>query len=122
MEGTLSYKKSFGDWLNLDVVTGVGQYLEDYSGFSVETSNLQDAINTDNLASATGPKIIGSYRGVNKLRSFFVRSNFDFLIDISFLLLSAEMEQINFSLIINTRISRQFPPVGKLTMKDLWIT
>lgn len=78
MEGTVSYKKSFGDWLNLDVVSGVGQYLEDYSGFSVETSNMQDAINTDNLGSATGPKVIGSYRGVNKLRSFFVRSNFDF--------------------------------------------
>ncbi|MCE7044083.1 SusC/RagA family TonB-linked outer membrane protein [Dyadobacter sp. CY312] len=79
MEATMSYKKSFGDWLNLDVVTGVGQYLEDFSGFSVETSDMQDAINTDNLASATGPKVIGSYRGVNKLRSFFIRSNFDFL-------------------------------------------
>lgn len=79
MEATMSYKKSFGDWLNLDVVTGVGQYLEDFSGFSVETSMTQDAINTDNLGAATGPKIIGSYRGVNKLRSFFVRSNFDIL-------------------------------------------
>ncbi|MGV3604425.1 MAG: SusC/RagA family TonB-linked outer membrane protein [Dyadobacter fermentans] len=79
MEATMSYKKSFGDWLNLDVVTGVGQYLEDFSGFSVETSMTQDAINTDNLGAATGPKIIGSYRGVNKLRSFFIRSNFDIL-------------------------------------------
>ncbi|SEV91859.1 TonB-linked outer membrane protein, SusC/RagA family [Chitinophaga sp. YR573] len=77
-EATLSFKKSFGKVLKVDAVTGVGQYLEDYTGFSVETSNILDPINLDNLASATGPKTIGSYRGVNKLRSFFIRSNFDF--------------------------------------------
>ncbi len=79
MEATLMYKKTFGNWLKVDAVTGVGQYLEDFTGFSVEASNVPNVINTDNLASATGPKVITSYRGVNKLRSFFVRSSFDIL-------------------------------------------
>lgn len=78
MEATLMFKQSFGNWMKVDAVTGVGQYLEDFSGFGAEASFIPNAINTDNLASGTGPRIVSSYRGVNKLRSFFIRSSFDF--------------------------------------------
>lgn len=75
MEATVSYRKRLNEWLAIDAVTGVGQYLEDFSGFNVEAFDMPDVINTDNLATATGIPTIGSYRGKNKLRSFFIRSN-----------------------------------------------
>ena len=79
MEATLSYKKSFKDVLQMDLVGGVGRYLNDYSGFSMETSDVLDAINTENLGTATGPKTIGSNIGQDQLRSFFFRSSFGLL-------------------------------------------
>jgi len=79
MEATLSYRKSFKDILKLDAVAGVGRYLDDYSGFNVETSDLQDAINTENLGTATGPKTIGSNIGQSERRSFFFRGSFDLM-------------------------------------------
>lgn len=77
MEATVSYRKRLNDWLAIDAVTGIGQYLEDFSGFNVEAYDMPDVINTDDLSTATGLPTIGSYRGKNKLRSFFIRSSFE---------------------------------------------
>lgn len=79
MEATLSYKKSFNNIFKLDAVAGVGRYLDNTSGFNVETSDLQDAINTENLGTATGPKTIGSYVNQTQKRSFFFRGSFDLM-------------------------------------------
>ncbi|NII25287.1 SusC/RagA family TonB-linked outer membrane protein [Pseudoflavitalea sp. X16] len=78
MEATLAFKKGFGNFLRLDAVAGVGQYMDDYAGFSVEALDILDAINTDDLLQATGPKTVDSYRGADKYRSFFTRTTFDF--------------------------------------------
>lgn len=79
MEASVSFKKNIKNILNIDAVMGVGRYLNDNSGFGIETSNVLDAINTENLATATGPRVISSYIGRDQLRSFFIRTNFDFL-------------------------------------------
>ncbi len=78
MEATLSFKKSFGDFVKLDAVAGVGQYIDNYTGVSVEAFGMLDAINTANIASATSFGTPTSYRGQDKYRSFFARANFDF--------------------------------------------
>jgi TonB-linked SusC/RagA family outer membrane protein len=79
MEATVSLNKQVGDWLKISAVTGVGQYIDRYQGFAVEAFDLEDAINTDALQTATGPKNVSSYRNQDKFRSFFARSNFDIL-------------------------------------------
>ncbi|SDL06217.1 TonB-linked outer membrane protein, SusC/RagA family [Catalinimonas alkaloidigena] len=79
MEATLSFKKSLGAIASVDAVGGVGQYIEDGTGFGIEASDMLDVINTTNLASATGPKTTTSYKYFEKKRSFFGRASFDVL-------------------------------------------
>ncbi|HYX06532.1 MAG TPA: SusC/RagA family TonB-linked outer membrane protein, partial [Bacteroidales bacterium] len=79
MEAVFSFKKSFGNAVNLDAVAGLGQYIEDGTGHGIETSDILDAINTTNLGAATGPKTISSYKYSDKRRSYFARGNFDIL-------------------------------------------
>lgn len=78
MEATVSFKKSLRNIVKIDAVAGVGRYLADYAGMNMETSDVMDQINTENLASATGPRFISSYIGQDQLRSFFARAGFDF--------------------------------------------
>jgi len=79
MEATLSFTEEIGTFLKINAVTGVGRYPEDWSGLNAESSDVPDAINIDGIGQATGPKTVGSYRGGAEFRSFFARSNFDFL-------------------------------------------
>ena len=78
LEGTLTYRKSFNDWLNLNAVAGVAKYLDKYTGLSAEVADFPDAINIDDFSQATGPKTINSYNTRREFRSFFARANFDF--------------------------------------------
>lgn len=79
MEASVNFKRSFGNWLKLDVVAGVGKYPEKWAGMSIEAFDVPDAINTDDVGQATGPKTVGSYRGGAEYRSFFSRANIDVL-------------------------------------------
>lgn len=79
MEATLSFKENLGENIEVDAVAGVGQYIDRESGFGVEAFDIEDAINTDALENATGPKNVFSDREIRKYRSVFIRSSFDFL-------------------------------------------
>ncbi|WP_224994250.1 SusC/RagA family TonB-linked outer membrane protein [Cesiribacter sp. SM1] len=79
MEATLTFDKKIKDFMRINAVTGVGQYIDKYQGFGVEAFDIEDAINTDALETATGPKNIFSDRDIRKYRSFFIRSSFDVL-------------------------------------------
>jgi TonB-linked SusC/RagA family outer membrane protein len=76
-EASFSYKKTFGQ-LNIDAVAGVGQYITDLSSNSAQAINILDPINTDNIGSGQNPKI-SSFASYNKERSFFARTNFNYL-------------------------------------------
>lgn len=77
LEGTLTYKKSFGKAVNLNAVAGVARYMDNYTGLSAEVADFPDAINIDDFSQATGPKTIRSYNTKQQFRSMFARANFD---------------------------------------------
>lgn len=77
LEGTLNYRKSFGNWLNLNAVAGVAKYMDNYTGLSAEVADFPDAINIDDFSQATGPKTIRSYNTRQEFRSLFARANLD---------------------------------------------
>jgi hypothetical protein len=79
MEATLSFKKDFGDFLNMDAVVGMGKYNNNTDGMNVAYNGQYDAIQNDNLSSVSGLVAPGSYRTADEKRSQFIRSNFDFL-------------------------------------------
>lgn len=79
MEATLSFKKKFSDFLNMDAVVGMGKYNDNYDGMNVAYDGQKDAIQNDNLGAVTGVVSPGSYRAANEKRSQFIRANFDFL-------------------------------------------
>jgi hypothetical protein len=79
MEATLSFKKKFSDFLNMDAVVGMGKYKNNYDGMNVAYDGQKDAIQNDNLGAVTGVVSPGSYRSANEKRSQFIRANFDFL-------------------------------------------
>jgi TonB-linked SusC/RagA family outer membrane protein len=79
LEATASFQKEFGSFLRVDAVVGVGQYFEDWTGLEVYYENVNDQINSDNIAAADGPFYPTSWRGANEKRSQFGRVSFDFL-------------------------------------------
>ncbi|MGQ8336197.1 SusC/RagA family TonB-linked outer membrane protein [Sunxiuqinia sp. A32] len=79
MEATLSFRKRFNDFLNMDAVVGMGKYKNNYDGMNVAYDGQHDAIQNDNLSSVTGVVSPGSYRSANEKRSQFIRANFDFI-------------------------------------------
>ncbi len=79
LEGTLAYRKSFGNWLNLNAVAGVARYMDNYTGLSAEVADFPDAINIDDFSQATGPKTIRSYNTRQQFRSAFARANLELL-------------------------------------------
>lgn len=79
MEATLSFKKSFKDFLNMDVVVGIGKYKNSAKGMNVAYDGQHDAIQNDNLGSITGIVSPGSYRSADEKRSQFIRASFDFI-------------------------------------------
>lgn len=78
IEGTFFFRRGFGDFLNMDIVAGMGLYLESYDGLSVYYENTNDQIGNDKIEIAEGPFYPSSYKGKNERRSQFIRGNFDF--------------------------------------------
>ncbi len=78
-EATLNFNKSFDDLLVLDVVAGVGKYLNSGKGVNVAYDEQHDAIGNDDISSASGVYKPDSYRNEDEKRSQFVRTHFDFL-------------------------------------------
>lgn len=77
-EATVSYRKTFAEIVKLNAVAGVGQYTTSLSGFSVQATDMLDAIGTDNMSTGKYPFVSSSPSG-DKKRSFFARTNFDVL-------------------------------------------
>ncbi|MBN2273469.1 MAG: SusC/RagA family TonB-linked outer membrane protein [Bacteroidales bacterium] len=78
MEAILSFNKKIGEFLNLDLMGGVGQYQDDYYSYGIEASDMLDAINTSSIEAAP-TKTAFSSKSVDKKRSYFARGNFDIL-------------------------------------------
>lgn len=78
-EGTLSYSQGFADVINIDALLGAGMYKQDWYGYYVSYEDTQDAIKEDDLSSATGNILPGSYRGYNEHRSVFGKLSADIL-------------------------------------------
>ncbi len=78
-EATLAFNKSVGEFMNMDVVVGVGKYLNSSRGLNFAYDEQHDAIGNDNVSAVTGNKNPGSYRNEDEKRSQFLRANFDIL-------------------------------------------
>lgn len=78
MEAIVSLNKKIGNFMNLDLMAGAGQYQDDYNGYGIEASDMLDAINTSSIESAP-TKTAFSNKSVEKKRSFFARGNVDIL-------------------------------------------
>lgn len=80
LEATLAFKNAFfNDKLIVDAVFGLGEYPKESYGFGAAGAGMLDAINTDNLGSATTQTTISSYKEKSKTRSYFARSSFEVL-------------------------------------------
>lgn len=78
MEGILTFSKSFGPWISIDAIGGIGQYQDDNNGYGIEASDMLDAIHTSRIESAP-TKTAFSNKSTEKKRSYFARGNFDIL-------------------------------------------
>ena len=78
-EATVSFKRSFGDYLNLDAVVGAGRYINKSDGIRVAYNGQYDAIANDDLGSVSGTITPDSYRMSDEKRSVFARLNLDVL-------------------------------------------
>lgn len=74
-ETFLTYDERLGDFLNLNLVGGFGQYTTDEFGFGVQSFDMLDVINTTRINGS--PTNGNSNKNKNKLRSYFVRGSFD---------------------------------------------
>jgi TonB-linked SusC/RagA family outer membrane protein len=80
LEATLSFKKSYGEYVDIDAIAGYGEYPSTYYSFGASGYDMLDAIGTDNLGSASlSSQTINSSRSSSKFRSYFARGNFDFV-------------------------------------------
>jgi len=78
-EALLNFNKSFADVVTVDLVAGVGNYLNSGGGLNVAYDGQNDAIGNDNISAASGVYKPGSYRYDDEKRSQFVRGNIDIL-------------------------------------------
>ncbi len=78
LEASLNYKKDLTKFLNVDVVGGVGQYINKYSSFNSEGTGAQDGLGTTDLGAETGNVAITSNQTANTTRSYFGRGTFNF--------------------------------------------
>lgn len=79
LEGTLSYSQNFAETVGIDALVGAGLYKQDWYGYYVAYEDTMDAIREDDLSSATGNILPGSYRGYNEHRSVFGKLSADIL-------------------------------------------
>jgi TonB-linked SusC/RagA family outer membrane protein len=78
-EATMNFNKSFADVVYVDLVAGLGKYLDSDKGLNVAYDGQHDAIANDNISAASGVYKPNSYRHDNEKRSQFVRANIDVL-------------------------------------------
>lgn len=78
-EATMSFTKDVGEFMNMNMVVGVGKYLNASKGLSFAYDEQHDAIANDNISAVTGNKNPGSYKNESEKRSQFLRANFDIL-------------------------------------------
>lgn len=78
-EGMLSFNYYFWGKVNFDALLGVGIYNQDYYGYSVDFEDTIDIIRENDIESATGTILPGSYRGENQHRSQFFKASADIL-------------------------------------------
>ncbi|MCH3970977.1 MAG: SusC/RagA family TonB-linked outer membrane protein [Prevotella sp.] len=80
MEATVSFDHSFfNDALVFNAVAGLGRYFNHSHGLGISYTDINDALNNDNISAATGTKNISSYRTSDEKRSQFGRVSLDFL-------------------------------------------
>lgn len=79
MEGTLSFKKQFGDLLRVDAVVGMGRYTNDSNGLELDYEQINDHIAADKVEAAEGAFYPTSFRAADERRSQFARASVDVL-------------------------------------------
>jgi len=79
LEGTISFKKQFKNYLLIDAVAGMGLYKNASDGLEVDYMNANDNIGPDNIGASDGPFYPTSSKGRDEKRSQFIRATFDIL-------------------------------------------
>ena len=79
MEGTLTFKKQFGDLLRVDAVVGMGRYTNDSNGLELDYEQINDHIAADKVEAAEGAFYPTSFRAADERRSQFARASVDVL-------------------------------------------
>ena len=79
MEGTLTFKKQFGDLLRVDAVVGMGRYTNDSNGLELDYEQINDHIAADKVEAAEGAFYPTSFRAADERRSQFARASVDLL-------------------------------------------
>lgn len=77
MEGTISFRKEFTNFMDIEAIAGYGLYNSDETGNGMTATGMLDIINTDNLAAAPNRTSMSSYRYFEEKRSYFIRGTFD---------------------------------------------
>ena len=79
LEGTLTFQHKFGELLDMNLMAGMGRYLDSGDGSDISYENANDHIQGSSVGMADGPFYPTSYKYKNEKRSQFVRGNFDLL-------------------------------------------
>lgn len=76
-EALVNFDKSFADIATLNLVAGIGRYVNSGEGMNVAYDGQNDAIRNDNISTASGVYKPNSYRYEDEKRSQFIRTNID---------------------------------------------
>ena len=79
LEAYATFTEEVGDFLDINVVAGFGQYINDGNGFGLQATDMLDAINTSSVGAGQGNPLVNSNEYKEKKRSYFARGSFDFL-------------------------------------------
>lgn len=77
LEGTLTFQHKFGNFLDMNLMAGMGRYLDSGDGSDLSYENANDHIQGSKVETADGPFYPTSYKYKNEKRSQFVRGSFD---------------------------------------------
>jgi hypothetical protein len=77
LEGTLTFQHKFGELLDMNLMAGMGRYLDSGDGSDISYENANDHIQGSSVGMADGPFYPTSYKYKNEKRSQFVRGSFD---------------------------------------------
>ena len=79
MEAYATYTEDVSNFLNVNLVGGVGRYVNDGFGFGLQATDMLDAINTTRVQAGQGSPIVNSNMYRNKRMSYFARGTFSLL-------------------------------------------